>query len=81
MNLEIIKSINKQKAINAIEVILENISILQNQTQQNISLDLEEIKAQTNNFKEELNKEDLSLGKIDDILSFIERTHHKLISF
>ncbi|HIP13557.1 MAG TPA: hypothetical protein EYG97_01275 [Arcobacter sp.] len=79
MNLEIIKSINKQKAINALNTICENINILEKRDKQNTSLDLENILKQTQTYLVTLNIQELNLQEIDEILSFVEVTHIKIM--
>jgi len=79
MNLEIIKSINKQKAINALNTICENIHILEKRDKQNTSLDLENILKQTQTYLVTLNIQELNLQEIDEILSFVEVTHIKIM--
>ena len=79
MNLEIIKSLNKQKAINALDIICGNISILKEQEKQKIQIDLNSILKQSKIYQENLNTKELTLNEIDEILSYIDIIHIKII--
>ena len=78
--LKIILAQNRQRAVEGLKLLFDNIQILENSKVQYEMTQIEKYKNQIELSKKILEKEDLTMPQIDDILTFIAITNEIIMN-